>query len=180
MFWHRNAQSFICSNRGRSLSWEVLRTGALVIASESQRIPKLFCRLGALARHSVASCANWSRSWKSPRRGPLACVVAHSEKCRSRARNASAETGMWEVWADGTPATRARYAHSQRSIQFHRLGLPERRPPGLLYVYYISMTERDFSVDTESSSVHVSNWMDRTTAKNAIVPPSPTICQKSR
>jgi hypothetical protein len=27
-----------------------------------------------------------------------------------------------------------------------------------------------FSVDPESSSVHVSYWLDRTTAKNAIVP----------
>jgi hypothetical protein len=68
-----------------------------------------------------------------------------------------------------------------RRGQFHFINWP----PGVLsswlalrVLHFYDRTR--FSVDIESSSVHVSYWMDRTTVKSAIVPPQPTICQKSR
>jgi hypothetical protein len=64
------------------------------------------------------------------------------------------------------------------AIPFHQLASPSVVLLACVTCYYISRTR--FSVDIESSSVHVSYWMDRTTVKNAIVPASPTICQKSR
>ena len=91
------------------------------------------------------------------------------------------ETAMWEIWADVTPATRARCAHSQRPIPFHFINWPPRASSSLLVLRVLHFYDRTrFSVDSESSSVHGSYWMDRTTAKNAMVPPSPTICQESR
>ncbi len=51
------------------------------------------------------------------------------------------QTGMWEVW----PTERQPRWHATRILtanSISSIGLPERPPPGLLYVY-ISMTERD-------------------------------------